>query len=235
MKTIDKASYVNEMFAEIAEKYDLLNNLMTFGLHNKWKEKTIDLALKEIKSPETALDLCSGTGDLALVLNNKSPKTKITIVDNCNRMLDIAKAKIENLNIKNINLLLAGCEDLPFYSWSFDLITMGFGLRNLTDQEKCLSNIFGFLKPDGVFACVDLGYPVNSLWQRLYFFYFCNIVPKLGQSFANNKDAYTYLPESLKTWYKQEELKELILKTGFKKCYVKNLLGGAIAIHIAVK
>ena len=235
MKTIDKASYVNEIFAEIAEKYDLLNNLMTFGLHNKWKEKTIDLALKEIKSPETALDLCSGTGDLALILNNKSPKTKITAVDNCNRMLDIAKAKIENLKIKNINLLLADCENLPFYSWSFDLITMGFGLRNLVDKEKCLSSIFGFLKPDGVFACVDLGYPVNSLWQKLYFFYFYNIVPKLGQSFANNKDAYTYLPESLKTWYKQEELKELILKTGFKKCYFKNLLGGAVVIHIAVK
>lgn len=231
----DKALYVNEMFTKIAKKYDLLNNLMTFGLHSKWKEKAVDLALEEIDNPKSALDLCSGTGDLAIILNNKIPEIKITAIDNCASMIDIAKAKIENLKIKNIDTLLADCENLPFYSWSFDIVTMGFGLRNLINKEKCLSNIFGLLKPGGVFACIDLGYPTNQLWQNLYFFYFCNIVPKLGESFAKNKDAYTYLPESLKTWYKQEELKEIILKTGFKKCYFKNLLGGAVAIHIAVK
>ena len=208
---------------------------MTFGLHHKWKEETIDLALKEINNPKSALDLCSGTADLAMILNSKLPKIKITCVDNCANMFDIAKVKIENLKIKNIDLLLADCENLPFYSWSFDLITMGFGLRNLVNKEKCLSDIFEFLKPDGVFVCIDLGYPINFFWQKLYFLYFHNIIPKAGEFFAKNKEAYTYLPESLKTWYKQEELKELILKTGFKKCYFKNLLGGAVAIHVAVK
>ena len=233
--TDDKALYVKEMFTEIAGKYDLLNNLMTFGLHNKWKEEAVDLALKEINNPKSALDLCSGTGDLAIILNKKIPGIEIKCVDNCIPMLDIAKHKIENLKIKNIDLLLADSENLPFYSWSFDIVVMGFGLRNLVDKENCLKNIFGLLKPDGVFACIDLGCPPNYLWQKLYFLYFYNLIPKLGELFAKNKEAYTYLPVSLKTWYKQEELKDLILKTGFKKCYFKNLLGGAVAIHVAVK
>ena len=233
--TSDKALYVNQMFAEIAEKYDLLNNLMTFGLHNKWKEEAVNLALKEIKDPKSALDLCCGTADLAIILSNKCPQININCVDNCGEMLDIAKTKLENLKIKNIDFLLADCENLSFYSWSFDIITMGFGLRNLVNKENCLKNIFGLLKPGGVFACIDLGYPSNYMWERLYFFYFYNLIPKLGGLFAKNKEAYTYLPASLKTWYKQEELKDLILKTGFKKCYFKNLLGGAVAIHVAVK
>ena len=231
----DKALYVNQMFAEIAHRYDLLNNLMTFGLHNKWKEKTIDLAVKEVNNPKLALDLCSGTGDLAIILSKKVPEIKITCVDNCSEMLNLAKGKIKTLKIENIDFQLADSENLPFYSWSFDLVTMGFGLRNLVNKEQCLKNIFGFLKPGGVFACIDLGYPSNHLWQKLYFFYFYNLTPKIGELFAKNKDAYTYLPGSLKTWYRQEELKDLILKTGFKKCYFKNLLGGAVAIHIAVK
>ncbi len=233
--TNDKALYVNQMFSEIAEKYDLLNNLMTFGLHNKWKKETIDLVLKEIANPKSALDLCSGTGDLAIILSNRVPEIKITCIDNCSRMLNIAKDKIKKLKIENIDFLSADSENLQFYSWSFDIVTMGFGLRNLVNKEQCLSSIFGFLKPGGVFACIDLGYPVNDLWQKLYFSYFYNLIPKLGEVFAKNKDAYTYLPNSLKTWYKQEELKNIILKTGFQKCYFKNLLGGAIAIHIAVK
>ena len=235
IQTAEKSKYVNQMFAEIAQRYDLLNNLMTFGLHNKWKEETIDLALKEVSSPEFALDLCSGTGDLAIILSNKQPKIKISGVDNCSEMLDIAKSKSENLKIKNIEFLLADSENLPFYSWSFDIITMGFGLRNLVNKENCLKNIFGLLKPGGVFACIDLAHPSNHMWERLYLFYFYNLIPKFGELFAKNKDAYTYLPQSLKTWYKQGELKDLILKTGFKKCYFKNLLGGAVAIHVAVK
>ncbi len=233
--TNDKALYVNQMFAAIAERYDLLNNLMTFGLHNNWKKKTIALALSALDTPKSALDLCSGTGDLAIILSTMVPEIKITCVDNCPEMLNLAKDKIKKLKIENIDFLSADSENLPFYSWSFDIVTMGFGLRNLINKEQCLSSIFGLLKPGGVFACIDLGYPVNNLWQKVYFSYFDNLIPKLGEVFAKNKEAYTYLPLSLKTWYKQEELKNLILKTGFKNCYFKNLLGGAVAIHIAIK
>ena len=229
----DKALYVKEMFTEIAHRYDLLNNLMTFGLHNKWKEETIDLALKEAKSPKLALDLCAGTGDLAIILSKKYPSVKITCVDNCQEMIDVAKYKTQSL--KNIELLLMDSENLSFQAETFDLITVGFGLRNLANKEKCLMDIFKLLKPGGVLACIDLGYPTNYLWQKLYFLYFYNLIPRLGEIFAKNKNAYTYLPISLKTWYKQKELKDLILKTGFKKCYFKNVLGGAVAIHIAVK
>ncbi len=229
----DKATFVNKMFAQIAGKYDLLNDLMTFGLHKKWKEKAIDLALSEIKNPKTALDLCSGTADLALVLSNKAAELKITCVDNCVEMLDIARVKTKNLS--NIEVLLMDSENMSFKSEIFDLACVGFGLRNLVNKKNFLKDVFDFLKPAGVFVCIDLGYPENILWQKIYFFYFYNLIPKLGELFAKNKGAYTYLPESLKTWYKQEELKDLILKTGFKRCYFKNLLGGAVAIHVAVK
>lgn len=230
-----KAIYVNEMFSKIAGKYDLLNNLMTFGLHKYWKTYAIKLALKENKNPKEALDMCCGTGDLALILNKYSPETNITCIDNCNEMLFLAKEKIKNKNIKNTNVIYQDSENLRFNSWSFDMITIGFGLRNLTSKEKCIQDIYSLLKPGGVLCCVDLGHSKNQLWKKIFFLYFFKIVPVLGQIFAQNKDAYNYLPNSLITWYSQDELKELILKNKFKTCYYENIFGGAVAVHIAVK
>ena len=232
---VNKAMYVNQIFSKIAKKYDLLNNLMTFGMHKKWKEKTIKLALQANNHPEKALDLCSGTGDLGIILNQYSPLTKITCVDNCNEMLEIARTKITNQNLQNLSILLLDSEELPFNPKRFDLITIGFGLRNLVKKEICLENVYKLLTPGGVFACIDLGYPTNPIWGKIFYFYFFKIVPILGQIFANEKDAYTYLPTSLKTYYKQEELKELILKKGFQKCFYKNIFGGVVAIHVAIK
>ena len=231
----NKATYVNELFAKIADKYDLLNNLMTFGLHKKWKKETILLALEENKSPEYALDLCAGTCDLSITLNNLSPNTKITCIDNCNSMLEAGLHKIKSLKLKNIEVSLLDSENLPFKGSSYDLITIGFGLRNLDNKEKIIKDIFNLLKDNGVFACIDLGHPKNNVWRKIFFFYFFNIVPKLGQIFAQNKEAYSYLPNSLLNYYNQEELKKIILSKGFRKCYFKNILGGIVAIHIAIK
>ena len=225
------------MFNKIAEKYDLLNNLMTFGLHKKWKEEAIKLALKEKKNPENVLDICSGTGDLAIIIKKLYPdikNTKITCIDNSSEMVRIAEKKFKTLEINNINILLSSFEDLSKNS-SYDLITIGFGLRNLIDKEAAIEKIYDLLNTGGIFACIDLGHPNNIIWQKLFFFYFFKIVPKLGAIFARDKEAYTYLPASLMSWYKQEELKNIILKKGFQKCYFKNILGGAVAIHVAVK
>lgn len=231
----NKSNYVNQLFSKIAEKYDLLNNLMTFGLHNKWKEAAVKLALKEINSPTNALDLCSGTCDLAILLNKYSPDTDIICIDNCNNMLEIGKSKIEKLKLNNISTQLKNTEELSFKPSSFDIITIGFGLRNLVQKEKLLEDVFNLLRNNGVFVCIDLGHPTNLIWKKVFFYYFFNVVPKLGQLFANDREAYTYLPESLITYYKQEELKDLILKKGFKKCFYKNIMSGAVAIHIAVR
>lgn len=231
----NKANYVNEIFGNIAKKYDLLNNLMTFGMHNKWKEKAIKLALKEINSPKEALDLCAGTCDLGIILSKLSHQTNITCIDNCENMLEIGKKKIKDLKLNNIRTSLVNLEELSFKPSSFDLITIGFGLRNLTEREKCIQDIYNLLKENGVFLCIDLGHPKNLLWKKIFFYYFFNIIPKLGQIFAKNKEAYTYLPESLFTYYKQDELNDLILTNGFKKCFYKNILGGAVAIHVAIK
>lgn len=232
----NKKSYVYDLFSKIATKYDLLNNIMSFGMHKIWKEETIKLALKENNSPKEAIDLCTGTCDLAITLNANNPNIKITCIDNCSAMLEIGKNKLEDLNLKNISTLLLDSEELPFKESSIDLITIGFGLRNLQNKEKCIEDVCKILKPGGVFACIDLGHPTNKIiFKELISSYFFKIIPKLGQLFAKNKEAYIYLTNSLSSWYTQEELKDLLLKKGFKKCFYKNIMGGIIAIHIAVK
>lgn len=230
----DKKVFVNKLFSNISRNYDLLNNLMSFGMHSSWKKQAVLLALKEKPNPKDCLDLCSGTADLAILINKLLPNTNITCIDNCKEMLDIARSKIESSRLKNLSLLYMDFEDISPSS-SFDLITIGFGLRNLTTQEKSLKKIFETLRTSGVFACIDLGHIKNKIWKNIFYSYFFNIVPKLGKIFSGNEDAYEYLVNSLTTWHTQEELKELILKTGFRKCYFKNIFGGAVAIHIAIK
>ena len=230
----DKANQINIMFGKIAPKYDLLNNLMTFGQHYSWKKSVIKLALKEV-NPKKIIDLCSGTGDIAIIIKDFCPSSEITCIDNCKEMLDIAQDRFKRKNLKDINCTLSDLNELNLKEDNIDLITIGFGLRNLQNREYCLQSIYNHLENGGVFACIDLGHPSNTFWKQIFFLYFYGIIPKLGEIFAKNKDAYTYLPESLSAWYTQEELKGLLIKTGFKKCYFKNILGGAIAIHIAVK
>ena len=232
---IEKKTFINKMFAKIAPKYDLLNNLMTFGMHNAWKEEAVKLALSETDDPKFGLDLCSGTGDLSIILKKYSPNMKVTSADNCLEMLNIAQRKFEKLGLSDIELLDLDCENIKPSLGSFDLITIGFGLRNLIDKQKFLSIVNSLLKPCGIFVCIDLGYPVNVFWQKIYFFYFYNVIPILGKIFASDKEAYTYLPASLATWYRQEDLKKLMTKSGFKRCYFKNILGGVVAVHVAVK
>ncbi len=233
----EKSIYVQKMFSNIASKYDLLNNLMTLSCHYKWKEETIKLALKENEYPNDVLDICTGTGDLAFILNKYclNPDVKIHCVDNCNEMLNIAKEKVQDLKISNITFESMDTENLTFKPNSFDMVTVGFGIRNLVNREKCIKNIFSLLRDKGVFACIDLGHPMNPIWKSIFNFYFYHLVPKLGELFARDKEAYTYLPNSLRSWYGQEEFKNLILSSGFSKCYFKNIFGGVIAIHIAVK
>lgn len=231
----DKATYINQLFSSIATKYDLLNNLISFGMHKKWKEELIKLALKENPNPHNFLDLCSGTCDLAIALNKFYQNTNITCVDNCKEMLNIAKHKFQSLKLNHISLLCFDFENLNLTPSSFDLITISFGLRNLVQREESIKKIFNLLRNNGVFACIDLGHIKNNVWGKIFYTYFFNLIPIIGKIFSPNKEAYEYLVNSLKTWYTQEELKELILMTGFKKCYFKNIFGGAVAIHIAVK
>ncbi|MBI1857546.1 MAG: ubiquinone/menaquinone biosynthesis methyltransferase [Candidatus Melainabacteria bacterium] len=233
IKTQNKEVYVNNMFTDIANKYDLLNNLMTFGLHKIWKKNVIKLAISENNTLNNVIDLCCGTGDLALITSKLLPNAKIVCVDNCQTMLDIANNKFKNLN--NITTLKSNIDEINWNPLSIDLITIGFGLRNLSNRENCITMAYRILKQNGVFACIDLGHPSNKLWKSIYYIFFFKIVPLLGEIFAKNKEAYSYLSSSLLSWYTQEELSTLLLKHGFKKAYYKNIMGGAIAIHIAIK
>lgn len=233
-KNQDK-TYINQMFAKIANKYDFLNNLISLSLHKQWKKEAIMLAIKERGNIEKALDLCSGTGDLALILKELSPNTYIISLDSCKEMLEILKNKILKGQITNFETVLGDAENPNYKEASFDLISIGFGLRNLTNKELCIKNSYKLLKTHGVFVCIDLGHPKNLFWKKIYYAFFFKAVPTLGSIFAKNKEAYSYLPNSLLSWYTQEELTSLLYKSGFKKAYFKNILGGAVAIHIAVR
>lgn len=234
-KLKNQDTYVQSMFRKIAGKYDLLNNLMTMGLHNKWKEQTIKLALKEKNDINNVIDLCSGTGDLALILKKLCPSLKIKCIDSCKEMLKIAEEKFKLKNYNNYEFLIEDIDNISLHNGTYDLITIGFGLRNLANKELCLEKAYNLLKSNGVFACIDLGHPTNILWKEVYYLFFFKIIPLLGHFFAKNKEAYTYLPNSLLSWYKQEELKNKLLSIGFRKVYYVNFLGGVVASHIAVK
>ena len=235
LEKLNKPLYVKELFSAIAKKYDLLNTLMTFSLHNAWKTELVKLAMKEKSDIENVLDACSGTADIAIIINKYLPESKITCLDYCKEMLDVAAEKLARLNLNNIDLILSDLNSFAWTKHSFDLVTIGFGLRNIENREQALNKIYEMLKRNGIFACIDLGYPSNKFLEKIFFSYFFKTVPLLGQLFAQNKEAYSYLPNSLRQWYKQDDLKQLILKTGFKKCYYKNILGGVVAIHVAVK
>lgn len=239
IKDKNQNSEIVEMFSAISEKYDLLNNLMTFGMHKTWKEKSINLALKYLNNCpnncNNVLDFCCGTGDLTILLKKLKPQANIICSDLSKNMLELANSKFTKNRFNGIKIICENAEEIDHGKGIFDLAMVGFGLRNVNNKEKCLDAIYDSLRAGGVFMCIDLGHPINPIWNKIYSLLFNSITPILGMVFAKNKAAYTYLPESLNTWYKQDELRQLLLNKGFKECNVTNFLGGVVSTHIAIK
>lgn len=225
----DKNSIKN-LFDNISNNYDLINNLMSFSLHKKIKSSAVNnLPIgKNLK----ILDLCTGTGDIAILLSKKYPDSQIIAADFSEKMLEIASKKTKNM--PNITLKHNDITNTTFEENNFDICFISFGLRNLPDFDAAISTINKILKPNGLISILDLGKP-HGIIRPLFDFYFNNIVPRIGELAHNNITPYKYLVESVKNYPCQEEILKILEKNGFKNAKNIDYLSGIIAQQIAPK
>ena len=230
---------LHSIFTAVPGRYDLINRIFTWGLDERWRLKAARLCL-EIQ-PKMILDLCCGTGDLAIRLAQLADSSsKVVGLDYSLSMLEIAKEKASHVQLKTeLNFLHGDVNDLPFPNEYFDCIGISFAFRNLTYKnpktERYLSEIVRVLKNGGRFVIVESSQPPNPLIRKLDHFYLRTFVRWMGTFLSKNKPAYKYLTESARNFYTAEELSDLLAQTGFSKVFVKRLLFGATAIHVAVK
>ncbi|MGX6960409.1 MAG: bifunctional demethylmenaquinone methyltransferase/2-methoxy-6-polyprenyl-1,4-benzoquinol methylase UbiE [Rickettsia endosymbiont of Pentastiridius leporinus] len=231
----EKQSLVNNVFSHVADKYDLMNDLMSFGMHRLWK----DYFIRQIPNLNShILDVASGSGDIALKLAKKAKdrgnNISLTLSDINEEMLGQAKRKAIDLNLfQNLKFMVASAESLPFPDNSFDYYTIAFGIRNVPDINKALKEAYRVLKPMGKFVCLEFSKVKESLFQEFYKFYSFNIIPKIGQVITGNKEAYEYLVESIDLFPSQDEFRIMIKEVEFEDVNYKNLSNGIVAIHSA--
>jgi demethylmenaquinone methyltransferase/2-methoxy-6-polyprenyl-1,4-benzoquinol methylase len=229
-----RAAKVNDLFARIAPRYDLINDLQSFGLHRFWKRRVLRLA--QIKSGERALDLCCGTGDLALALAKNGATT--TGLDFSEKMLAVAEARrVKNSKLKtqNLKFLQGDAMQLPFPDGSFDIVTVGYGLRNLASWETGLAEMHRVARPGARLIVLEFGKPANAWWRALYFAHLKCSVPLIGLLFCGNARAYAYILESLKHYPAQLAVAEKMRELKLANVRMINFLGGAMAINYGEK
>lgn len=236
----EKTKKVKGVFNAVALKYDLMNDLMSLGLHRLWKRYAIS-ALR-IKAGHQILDLAGGTADLTKLILQKSklkefePPCHVMISDINSAMLAQGICNLADAGlVDNVDVICNDAEQLPFDDHFFDRIIIGFGLRNVTNKFNALKEMYRTLKAGGQAMILEFSHPTHPLLASIYDQYSFKILPKLGEIIAKDKDAYQYLAESIRMHPDQEGLKHLIQKAGFDECKVTNLLGGIVAIHQGFK
>jgi demethylmenaquinone methyltransferase/2-methoxy-6-polyprenyl-1,4-benzoquinol methylase len=230
-----RAAKVNDLFAAIARRYDLLNDVQSFGLHRCWKRRVIELAAAQ--PGNRALDLCCGTGDLALALARRG--AEVTGLDFSASMLDVAESRNtipdQKTGARNPTFIQDDAQQIPFPDASFDIVTVGYGLRNLTSWEKGLDEMHRVAKPGARLVVLDFGKPANAIWRGIYFAHLKCSVPLLGWIFCGNADAYAYILESLKQYPAQLAVAAKMCELKLVNVRVINFLGGAMAINYGEK
>jgi len=230
----EKTEKVGAVFDSVSQKYDLMNDLMSLGLHRLWKRfAMMHTGLTEGMS---ALDVAGGTGDLASSLCQQvGKKGTVVLTDiNFNMLINGRSKLLDQGKLNQINLIQSNAESLPFVNDSFDCITIGFGLRNITNKEKALASIMQVIKPGGRLLILEFSKP-NELISPFYDFYSFNVLPKLGDWVVNDADSYQYLAESIRMHPDQKKLKAMMETIGFSNCEYFNLTGGIVALHIGYK
>ena len=230
----DKSRFVSNMFNRISGRYDLLNTIMTAGMHYSWRKK----ATKYLKKSETGmfLDVATGTGDFAFEILNQKIANKVVGLDFSVEMLNIGQIKSEKRNFdKKFVPVVADAHELPFADNSFESITIGFGVRNFVDLSKALEELLRVLVPGGNLVILEIVKPEGKIMSRLFPLYFEKITPRIGSIFAGDREAYTYLPQSVSNFLTSTQLAVLMTKKGFKKPVVKKLAFGTVAIVVGQK
>jgi demethylmenaquinone methyltransferase/2-methoxy-6-polyprenyl-1,4-benzoquinol methylase len=230
----DKARRVGQVFSSVAARYDLMNDLMSFGVHRLWKGFVIDLA--GVRAGERVLDVAGGTGDLTAAFARKVGAGGLAVLTDINgAMLAQGRARLLDRGVVNVPLAQADAQGLPFADDSFDCVTIGFGLRNVTDKDAALRSMLRVLKPGGRLLILEFSKPLNPTFARLYDEYSFRVLPALGRLVASDEGAYRYLAESIRMHPGQQALKDMMEAAGFARCQVYNLTGGIVAVHRGFK
>jgi demethylmenaquinone methyltransferase/2-methoxy-6-polyprenyl-1,4-benzoquinol methylase len=231
----EKAQRVRSVFASVASKYDVMNDLMSFGVHRLWKQFT--LSLTGLRPGQRALDVAGGTGDLALGMLRQVGKGGSVVLSDINpKMLERGRDRLLDSGwAGNVECLVADAERLPFDDNSFDCVTIGFGLRNVTDKPAALNSMLRVLKPGGQMLVLEFSHPVAPGLKPLYDAYSFNVLPLLGHFVAGDEASYRYLAESIRMHPNQETLLEMLRTAGYAQVRYHNLSGGIVALHRGYK
>ena len=235
VKMAEKAERVREVFDSVAAQYDLMNDLMSGGLHRLWKRFTIELSA--VRSGQTVLDIAGGTGDLAAKFSRLvGADGKVILADINAAMLYVGRDRlIDKGALSNIDVVQADAQFLPFDDNSIDCITIAFGLRNVTDKAKALRSMHRVLKPGGRVLVLEFSKPTSPLLSKVYDAYSFSALPAMGKLITDDADSYRYLAESIRKHPDQESLLEMVEDAGFVDCRYHNMTGGIVAVHRGIK
>lgn len=229
---VQRAARVNDLFAAIAPRYDLINDLQSCGLHRHWKRRL--LALAAGRPGERALDLCCGTGDVAFALARQGVET--VGLDFSGPMLAVAARRLKTAPPNSpVKFLRGDAQNIPFPDASFDIVTISYGLRNLADWETGLREMQRVARPGGRLLVLDFGKPDNALWRALYFLYLRRLVPWLGRRFSGDADTHGYILESLKHYAAQKGVAAKMAGLHLARIRIINLMGGIMSINYGEK
>ncbi len=230
-----KVKYVRRHFDSIARKYDFMNTLLSFGLHYPWKRRAVEAL--GIKPGDRVIDVCGGTADLSIGIARVTGTNGSVCLYDINRaMMEVGKMKIARSSAEgNIRLIQGDAERIACRAAQFDGAIVGFGIRNLTHMEKGFEEMHRVLKPGGRLVCLEFSRPTSFWFRWLYDIYSFHLMPWIGKIFTGHREAYTYLPESIRKFPLQDELSSILRKIGFAEVSYKNLTNGIAVIHRGIK
>lgn len=235
VKKAEKQAKVADVFTSVAKKYDIMNDLMSFGIHRLWKRYTISLS--GVRAGQHVLDIAGGTGDLAKAFSREVGRNGRVVLSDINAaMLDVGRERLINAGCNNVDFVLANAETLaPFEDESFDLLTISFGLRNVTDKDAALRAMYRVLKPGGRLLILEFSKPIFEPLSKAYDLYSFTALPLMGKIIANDSESYQYLAESIRMHPDQQTLKNMMENAGFVNCDYHNLTAGIVAVHRGFK
>ena len=230
----EKADLVGDVFDSVSQNYDLMNDLMSFGIHRLWKKIAVETSC--LIDTFKVLDLAGGTGDMVKLMRSKISNQGSIILSDINwSMLKEGRDRLIDQGIEDVQIAQIDAQHLPFKENTFDLVTIAFGLRNVTNKQAALESILSSLKPGGKLMVLEFSRPTNEIFRELYDRFSFEVIPKIGEFVAQSEESYRYLAESIRMHPTQEELKGLMESAGFSNCNFDNLTNGIVAIHSGKK